>query len=361
MKILVMKFRNIGDVLLSTPLIDNLKAAFPEATIDFALNKNCAEMIALHPHVHNLLCYDRGQIKQEAFVSRLWSEAGFYHQVRKNQYDMVINLTEGDRGASLAWLSRAKTRVGILPRNGVLKHCGPFSAYVGDTPPGHTVEKDLFPLRLLKITPLSKRVRIFWDSQTEETIAQILKQQAIGCFVHIHPVARWMFKCWDGQRFAEVIDYLELKKGVRVVISASPDLHELEKVDQILAHCRSAPVNLSGRLSLKEVACLSKHARFFIGVDTGPMHMAAAVDIPVIALFGHSEANVWGPWDNQLETAQYNNTGKTQQNGKHIVIQKGRGEIVRQNGQKISTAMMQIEAEEVKAVIDTYLCSTALP
>ncbi len=351
MKILIMKFRNIGDVLLSTSLVENLKAAFPDASIDFALNKNCADMITLNPNINKVIVYDREKIKKKTIFSRIWLEIQFARQMRKNNYDMVINLTEGDRGALFALFSRAKQRIGILPRNRLLARLKPFTASIKNIPSMHTVEKYLFPLKFLKITPLSKKVSLFWERETEKKIENLLSTHQIKQFIHIHPVARWLFKCWDDKRFAALIDYLELEKNFRVIITASPDKRELKKVNHIISHCSSTPLNLSGKLSLKEVACLSKKAKFFIGVDTAPMHMAAAVNTPVIALFGASEPHLWGPWDNELGTSHYQNLRITQKNGKHTIIQKGDDEIIIKEGEKISTSLMRIELEEVKKVL----------
>jgi len=355
MKILVIKFRNIGDVLLSTPLLENLKIAFPDARIDFVLNKNCVDMITLNPNVSQIICYERSTIKKQNIFSRLWSEIQFIRQIKKKHYDLIINLTEGDRGALLALFSQAKKRIGILPKNRLLKHLKPFTAYLDEIPWKHTVDKDLFPLEFLKITPSSKKVSIFWDKETENKIDTLLNKHQIKQFIHIHPVARWLFKCWDNERFAGIIDDLEQKKNIRVIVTASPDKRELQEVNQILAHCHSMPLNLSGKLNLKEVAYLSKKAKCFIGVDTAPMHIAAAVNTPVIALFGPSEQYLWGPWDNELDTSYYHNLKTTQKNGKHTVIQKGEDKIIMKDGKKISTSLMQIQIKEVKNVINNVL------
>jgi len=116
--------------------------------------------------------------------------------------------------------------------------------------------------------------------------------------VHLHPTSRWLFKCWRDEGFAAVIDRLEGSGRARAVLTAGTDGRELQKIESILRLCRTRPASLAGKISLKELAALSARSLFFIGVDTAPMHIAAAVGTPVIALFGPSGEFNWGPWGN---------------------------------------------------------------
>jgi heptosyltransferase-3 len=113
--------------------------------------------------------------------------------------------------------------------------------------------------------------------------------------VHFHPASRWRFKCWPADRAAALIDALA-GDGHTVVLAAAPSAPELELLRAILAACRSAPIDLSGKLSLKALAALTARAKLFLGVDSAPMHIAAAMGTPVVALFGPSGDVEWGPW-----------------------------------------------------------------
>ena len=95
---------------------------------------------------------------------------------------------------------------------------------------------------------------------------------------------------------AGVIDYLQLDKKARVFLTAAPAQKELEKVENILRYTGSSPINLAGKMTLKQMAALSKRCDLFFGIDSAPMHIAAAVKTPVIALFGPSGEFNWGPW-----------------------------------------------------------------
>ena len=354
-KILVVKFRNIGDVLLSTPLLENLRLYYPEAEIHVAVNKMCEEMLSLNPHVDRIFAYDRQAVKSASAFLRIGMETRYFRNVVGRRYDLVVNLTEGDRGAWLSLLGGAPRRLGFFPRSFLLERLPVFTQGFRKTPHVHTVERDLSFLRLLGHEPKSKQVRIFWSGRTEEKVRGILENNGAADFVHVHPVARWLFKCWDRGRFAQIVDWLENDMKLRVALTASPDPLEIERVEEIVSACRFKPLDLSGKLDLKEVACLSSHARFFLGVDTAPMHMAAAVNTPVVALFGHSDPVAWGPWDNVSGRSFYRDVRSVQRNGRHMLVQKGHGRLIVRNGRKISTAMMKIEVDDIRRAIEEVL------
>jgi len=129
-EILIIKFRNIGDVLLSTPLISNLKNIYPGSVIDFALNKGCEDMVSDNPNINNIIIYDRPRIKKLSLLSQLKEEIRFTRNIRNNHYDMVINLTEGDRGAQLAFLSGASKKLGFPVRKGLLSKIKILTSWV---------------------------------------------------------------------------------------------------------------------------------------------------------------------------------------------------------------------------------------
>ncbi|WOE70345.1 putative lipopolysaccharide heptosyltransferase III [Hydrogenimonas thermophila] len=348
MKILVIKFRHIGDVLLSTSLIKNLKLNYPNAQIDYVLNKDCAEMVSHNPFINKIFSYDRKEIRSKNFIKRLIEEYYFIKSIISNKYDLVINLTEGDRGAIISKLSKAKIRLGIRSKNRWVNFF--LKPYTTDIIPDysvHTIEKDLKFIDAIGGKIFEKKAEIFYSNEDEKSVKEICKQYDLNQFIIVHPVSRWLFKCWDNNKFAKVIDYIQKEMQIPVVITASPAPKELQIVNDLLGKCHTKPINLAGKLSLKKLAALISKSDLFLGVDTAPMHMAAALEIPVIALFGSSDPKLWGPWDNELEKNLYKNDRTTQYNGKHTIIQHENDKIIYKNGAKISTALMSITVEEV--------------
>ncbi len=106
-----------------------------------------------------------------------------------------------------------------------------------------------------------------------------------------------MFKCWPADRVSETIDWLQ-GQGYRVALTCAPDAGERVFLDSIVKACKTSPVDLGGQLSLKQTAALSGMSRLFFGVDSAPMHMAAAMNTPTLGIFGPSGTFDWGPWPN---------------------------------------------------------------
>jgi heptosyltransferase-3 len=358
-KILVMKFRNIGDVLLITPLIKNLKLNFPDAIIDVAVNKGCEEMVTLNPNINNIIIYDRNKIKSFSKIKRIKEELKFAINIRKNKYDMLINTTKGDRGAQLALLSGAKIKVGYKSNSFLTKVA--FTNFLPEQGLRHTIEMDLDTLREFNLNIIEKKVEIFWSKEDENIIKKLLLKNNIEPqkFIHIHAVSRWMFKCINDKTMAQIVDYCENELKIKIILTSAPDFHEIQRLNNILLEAKSSPLNLAGKLTLKQTAALNKMSKAFIGVDTSIMHISAANDIPVLSFFGPSGTDHWGPWDNNLMQSGYENRNGFQKMGKHRVIAESRDcQPCGQDGcdgSKISDCLMNLNIELIKKNINEMI------
>ncbi len=355
MKILILKFRNIGDVLLVEPLISNLKLNNANIEIDVAINKGSEDMLTLNHNIHNIVTYDRASIKSLSLIQRIFSEINFYLSFRQRKYDVVVNLTEGDRGSYISWFSGAKIRIGYKKKGWLSRKA--YTCYLPKQMFRHTLEANLDPLKVLNIPIVNKKVHIFWSDSDKDIVD--IKLNNIKKFVHIHPVSRWLFKCIADQIMAKIIDFCEMELSTKVVITAAPDKVELGKVHNIVKLCKSNPINLSGELSLKQTAALNKKAKLFIGVDTAIMHISAANNTPVLAFFGPSGANHWGPWDNNMTQSSYTQNNGFQIMGKHRVFSESRkcqpcGKDGC-NGTKVSDCLMNLDVDIIKENIQEMM------
>ena len=139
---------------------------------------------------------------------------------------------------------------------------------------------------------------------------QKLTQKGVGDrYIVIQPTSRWFFKCWDEGKMAQTIAALQ-QDGHTIVLTAGPDKKELAMIDRILAASpQTGVVSLAGQLTLRQLASLIDHAILFIGVDSVPMHMAAALQTPCVALFGPSKLTFWSPWQVNGEVIWAGNYG----------------------------------------------------
>ncbi|MCX7897683.1 MAG: putative lipopolysaccharide heptosyltransferase III [Rhodocyclaceae bacterium] len=306
---LVIKLRHHGDVLLASPVFTALKHAAPHCEIDALVYAETAPMLAGHPAVSRLFAIDR-QWKRLGWRRRIHAELSLLHDLRARDYDIVIHLCVHRRGAWLARLLRP--RWSVAPR-----HRGDFWAnsfthfYAAQSRPDrHTVESNLDALRALGIELHEEDKRVTIASSAEEIarIDALLTAHGFRArkFVHIHPTSRWTFKCWPMDRFGPLVRKFS-RAGWPVVLTSAPDARERAMVRELLAHCATsgtdteakdpAPIlDLSGQLTLSELAALAGRARLFVGVDSAPMHIAAAQAVPVVALFGPSGEKEWAPW-----------------------------------------------------------------
>ena len=157
---------------------------------------------------------------------------------------------------------------------------------------------DLEMVRPLGIEPGGQRLELYTSKDDDEHIRGLLNAHGITdgeLLATVHPASRWLFKCWNDKSVAEVIDYLQ-DRGLRVILTSGPDKKEMDKTKDIANLSRTRPINLSGLLTLGQLASLLGMSRLFFGVDSAPMHMAAAIRTPVVALFGPSDYRVWGPF-----------------------------------------------------------------
>lgn len=297
---LVIMLRHHGDVLLTTPVFSALRAAAPEAELDALIYSETRDMLALHPDIARIHLIERAWSRLGP-VERLRREARLFRELRARQYDLIVHLSENPRGAFLARVLRPRTavarRIGGRGRfwHGSFTHCYHWPRGT----PRHTVERNLDALRRLGIQPPAeaRRLVLLPGAEAEASVDQRLSAAGLhtGGFIHLHPVSRWKFKCLPVVRNAELIDRLAAA-GWPVVVTGAPQEEELDFVRQILRASTTRPVDLAGQLTLKETAALSARAALFVGVDSAPMHIAAAMGTPVVALFGPSSDIEWGPW-----------------------------------------------------------------
>lgn len=295
-KVLVAKLRHHGDVLLSSPLLSVLKQHYPHLEIDAYIYSETLPMLEGHPAISDFLLYEK-KWKRLHFHKRYLREMGLLKKIRRKGYDLVINLTEGDRGAIAAKVSRAPFAIGFDPEGKGMKgkkKC--YTHVIKHTPhPRHTVEKQLDALRVLGIFPEPEERAIFFHipEEAKDQVGRLLPDEP---FIHIHPVSRWMFKTLPEETIAEVIRYLQ-KRGEKVVLTASIDAEEMAMNARICSHVPGV-VDLSGKISLKELGAVIEKAKLLITVDSVPLHLASALKTPTVALFGPTCEKNWGPWRN---------------------------------------------------------------
>lgn len=308
-RVLVIKFRNLGDVLISSPVFTVLRRELSsDAVIDALVYDGATCLLDGHLGIDHLY----GVNSRRGGIQGIKENIKWIKLIRSNQYDLVINLTEGDRGAIVALFSSATYRVGLHHRKNTSiwwKRAAYTHFYKTDLSRRHAVEQGLDSLRRIGVRVLYKSVPLsIYVSDGEYKTAR-LKLSKLGWkndpYVLLHPTSRWFFKCLSQKQIANIIEIIS-GYGLKVVLVCGPGDREHKMFNQIVDVISTEIYSFPGVLSLKEVAALIQGARLFVGADSVGVHMAAALQTPSIVWYGPTNENVWRPWLSKHEILKQN-------------------------------------------------------
>jgi predicted lipopolysaccharide heptosyltransferase III len=267
-----------------------LRERFPQARLTMAVLRGTEDVLKGNPDLTEVLTVERGGVSEQL---------RFLKSVRRRRFDCVIDLTDGDRSAILSRFSGARVRIGLNEEHrwrGLL-----YTTVVQSRPDvRHRLERNLETVRPLGIEPKAGPLVLRIPPEDEAEAARLLddiagEKLSAGAkpLVMLQPGARYWFKAWPAERFAELAGRLATKYGCRILVGG--DARERSLAETIQDGARTPVVSLAGHLTLLQYAAVLKRCALFIGNDNGPMHMAAALGVPVVALFGPSNPAEWGP------------------------------------------------------------------
>lgn len=274
--ILVVATRRLGDVLLVTPLIRTLRDAYPQATIDALVFAGNASVLEGNPDCSGAIeIAERPGAREHAqLLRRIF-----------RRYDLAIATQQSDRSHLYAWLA-SRRRVGLVPDmtwSSAWKRASCHAYELLDDVNTHTVVQNL---RLADRLGIARRYQVV--PPTART-----QDPAGKPYVIVHPVALFAYKSWTPQGWQGLIAWLQ-RRNLDVVLSGGPRPEERQYCAALAA--RTGCTDMSGKLSLPQLADLIRRARLYVGPDTSVTHIAAACGTPTLAIFGPSNPVKWGPW-----------------------------------------------------------------
>ena len=287
--VLLVRLRSIGDTVLATPSLFALKRFLPQARVDILLEDWVAPVLEGFPYVDNVITLERKSTKARARIAR---------QLRATRYDVVYNLHGGTTGTLLTRASGARFRVGLTTYqySRLYTHLAPSPSLVWQRDRTHSVEQQLALLGWTGV-PVSDRppTQLAVVDHAAASITRRLRDAGWNQespLALIHPAAAFATKQWDTEKFARVADYLSDRGFAVAAITAPTET----RIAVALKQSVTAPLIGFSDLSLPEVTALAARARVFVGNDSGIAHMAAAVGLPAVVVFGSSNVAHWGPW-----------------------------------------------------------------
>ena len=330
-RILITRLSHIGDCVLTLPVLCALRAKFPNAFIAWAVEKPSDQLLSLHTGLDQIIQIPKGWLGKPSQWLALRRE------LRSYRFDITIDPQSLNKSALLGYLSGAKQRIGLSGRwareqskllnNSRLE---PIAT--------HVVDRSLALLSLLGIESPEASFDLPVDLDAKQQIDAFLCDEKVQQpFAVINPGASWASKRWDNDRFAAVANHLGTQHGMRSVVTWAGDA-ELEMAKSIAAASRNF-ATVARQTSLRAYAALCQQATMFIGCDTGPMHIAAAMGTPCIGLYGPTLPTESGAYGDQHEAVQkWHQAGSSRE---------------RRNAQNV--AMMDITPEDVCAACDRLL------
>lgn len=325
-RILVIRLRSIGDMLLITPALSMLRQASPDAEITVVSEALSERMVKLHPAVDRVITLDRRAMKAFGSLGSFFGDLAFLKWLRSLRFDMAVDLYGGPRSAFMAYVSGAPSRIGFDKPNRRAFYTHPFPEAAGV----HTVEINLAlvagiieagllgsksknlgghreneapadragPIEPASSTSLEKTYAlVFPVTQAESARARSLLSPLDGPYASVHLGARFPTKSWPLERFGSVLSRLYREYGISPVMVGGPeDAQASEKLMESLEPQGIPSISLAGAAGLGELAAVASGGVFFLGNDSGPMHIASAAGCPVVALFGPSDPVRWRPW-----------------------------------------------------------------
>lgn len=297
-RILIIRVDHIGDVVMATPLFRELRRRYPNARLTALVGSWAKDVVVHNPHLDEVIVYDApwwagiragGDAKKTSFLS---TYRPLLARLRDARYDLVLDPRGDFRHIALfAYASGAPYRIGYGRSGGdyLLTTVCPWDSNRSN------IDKNLEVLRPLGITHPSPETEVYCSEKDVESLRGKLADRGVTWgepLLTIHPGARTMVKRWPVERFAQVADEMARMHQTRVVIVGG---HEEREMGRRLSHgLERPPVQLAGELSLLELIALFRHSSLVLCNDSGPMHLAAACSVPMAAVFGPTDPEVYG-------------------------------------------------------------------
>jgi heptosyltransferase-3 len=285
-RICLSRMKFIGDVLLTTPMIQSVREKFPRAHISYLAEREALSLLQNNPHLNDLIPFD---FSRPAIVE----QTRVILELRKRKFDAFVDLFCNPRTALLAWASGAPIRIGKMARGrGRL-----YTHHVLDDgkPKPATAFHHQF-VAPLGVEQRSWETKIFLQDEERRAARQYLQWQDIVSgkpVVGLHPGATWPAKRWPWERFADLADLLRAKLDAQVIVTQGP--RDTETVKR-LAERVSGNILVLPVMPLRQLAAIIAEMNVYVANDNGTMHIGPAVGTPTIGIFGPGEENIWFPY-----------------------------------------------------------------
>lgn len=285
-RILVIRMHGVGDVLWATPFLANLRRGYPDARIALLVRDNCAPVLENNVDIDELVVFRKGSLAQAI---------SFLFDLRRRRFDLVIDLIGTPRTAIQSLATGARRRIGFDFRIRRLFYTDVLPAAIANR--GHEVEFNFFVLQHLGV-PVVTRALVFRLSEPERDFQrQIWRQLRIAPgqpVLGVLPTGGWACKRWPVDHYIELIAHFRSRHPEPVLVFWG-STQEYGDAKRIAAACGGG-VDPAPPTTLRQMAALLAACALAVGNDSGPLHLATALGVPVVGFYGPTNPDSQGPW-----------------------------------------------------------------
>jgi len=337
-RVLLIRLGALGDIIHTLPVAATLRAAFPSLHIAWLVDARWRPLLDLVDGVDSVLSIPRAGWKDLRHgVAR----------VRREKFETVVDAQGLYKSAVLARLSGAPVRIGF--HRASARESGAAALYnVRVSPPfGHRIDKNLALAGALgapplaSATPVSRLFPLHIPAAAEATVRQMLRSHGVDTYFMLSPGGGWRSKCWPPERYGELHRRLAERLGYAGVVTFGPGERPLA---EMVRNAAGSPQPLLLEMDLPQLLAAIHGAQFFVGADTGPLHVAVALGTPVVGLYGPTDPAQTGPYSHD-----------------DIVVRNARPhETTYSRGASYAPSMLAITVEQVEEAVIERLHAVAL-
>lgn len=303
MNILIVKLSAIGDVIHTLPALNAVRNYYPDANITWLVEEDAAPLVQGHKALNRVIVSKRKRwlkaLRSLSLLSTIKEVHGFIKVLRDTRYDMILDFQALLKSGILIALARGQRKIGFGKG---LEHMEHSYIFLNERIPAvdmeiHALTRGMMLLNAIGIPTNEVEYKLPVSNDDCEKVDALMKRHGligVKFLIAINPVAKWESKLWPKKRFARLADMIIGKYDARIVFTGGSEDHHI--IQDIMSAMKGRALNLAGHTTLKMLAALYEKTSLVISTDTGPMHLAAAMGTPVVAIFGPTAPWRTGPY-----------------------------------------------------------------
>lgn len=291
----MVRLSSIGDIVHALPAAAALAETFPQAEVHWVVEKRFEVLLQGNPHLRGIVALDTLGWRKHLASPATWREARQgLSRLRQTPYTAAFDFQGLWKSAVVAWLSRAQERIGFAESG--LREPSAAVLYTQKVPPPqhvHVVEENLALVKRLGACTTHWQFPLPQNKQDDAYIAEQLAARSVNGFIIVNPGGGWRTKCWSPENYAALLRRWHNTRPEHIILTGSPPEENL--ITGMIRDAGSARAHYFPSTLVQYIA-LARRARLYIGGDTGPLHLAAAVGTPIVGIFGPTDPLRNGPF-----------------------------------------------------------------